>query len=191
MQEPRTAATPLAARRAFRSKVDRIRPTYGFEDVSLAPGDQHRRARRRRPRPRRSRGLPLAIPVLAAAMDAVVDAGFAGALARSRRSRGPEPRGRPDALRRPAEVLERIATAPESMAQAVLAEAYQAPDPRGPGRAADRGDPCRGFAGRRRRPPRPPRAGSGPFCAEHGADLFLVQSQVSSARHLATGYDPL
>ena len=31
----------------------------------------------------------------------------------------------------------------------------------------------------------------GPFCAEHGADLFLVQSQVSSARHLATGYDPL
>ena len=31
----------------------------------------------------------------------------------------------------------------------------------------------------------------GPFCAEHGADLFLVQSQVSSARHLATAYDPL
>ena len=36
-----------------------------------------------------------------------------------------------------------------------------------------------------------PPAGSGPFCAEHGADLFLVQSQVSSARHLATDYDPL
>src|SRR6185503_12696211 len=31
----------------------------------------------------------------------------------------------------------------------------------------------------------------GPFCAELGADLFLVQSQVSSARHLASGYDPL
>ena len=31
----------------------------------------------------------------------------------------------------------------------------------------------------------------GPFCAEHGADLFLVQSQVSSARHIATGYEPL
>jgi IMP dehydrogenase len=31
----------------------------------------------------------------------------------------------------------------------------------------------------------------GPFCAEHGADLFLVQSQVSSARHIASGYDPL
>ncbi|MGZ9276861.1 MAG: hypothetical protein ACXW4L_07050, partial [Candidatus Limnocylindrales bacterium] len=31
-------ASPAAARRAFRSKVDTIRPTYGFEDVSLAPG---------------------------------------------------------------------------------------------------------------------------------------------------------
>ena len=31
----------------------------------------------------------------------------------------------------------------------------------------------------------------GPFCAEHGADMFLVQSQVSSARHLAAGYEPL
>ena len=31
----------------------------------------------------------------------------------------------------------------------------------------------------------------GAFAAEHGADLFLVQSQVSSARHLASGYDPL
>ena len=100
MQEPRTAATPLAARRAFRSKVDRIRPTYGFEDVSLAPGvntvdpadvDLSQTFA----------GIPLAIPVLAAAMDAVVDAGFAGALAGSRRSRGPQPRGRPDALRRP------------------------------------------------------------------------------------------
>ena len=28
----------LANRRVFRSKVDTIRPTYGFEDVSLAPG---------------------------------------------------------------------------------------------------------------------------------------------------------
>ena len=28
----------LANRRIFRSKVDTIRPTYGFDDVSLAPG---------------------------------------------------------------------------------------------------------------------------------------------------------
>ena len=41
----------------------------------------------------------------------------------------------------------------------------------------------------RQRPGR--RAASGPFCAEHGADAFLVQSQVSSARHIATGYEAL
>ena len=31
----------------------------------------------------------------------------------------------------------------------------------------------------------------GTFCAENGADLFLVQSQVSSARHLSTQYEAL
>ena len=31
----------------------------------------------------------------------------------------------------------------------------------------------------------------GALCAEHGAELFLVQSQVSSARHLASDYEPL
>ena len=31
-------ASASANRRIFRSKVDTIRPTYGFEDVSLAPG---------------------------------------------------------------------------------------------------------------------------------------------------------
>ena len=34
-----TAESSTAAhRRVFHSKVDTIRPTYGFEDVSLAPG---------------------------------------------------------------------------------------------------------------------------------------------------------
>jgi IMP dehydrogenase/GMP reductase len=35
LEQPQTSP---AARRAFRSKVDSIRPTYGFDDVSLAPG---------------------------------------------------------------------------------------------------------------------------------------------------------
>ena len=33
-----TEASGPAQRRVFHSKVDTIRPTYGFEDVSLAPG---------------------------------------------------------------------------------------------------------------------------------------------------------
>ena len=74
-----TAEAP-ARRRVFRSKADDLRTTYGFEDVSLAPGT-------RTVEPSEVElsqifwGLDLGIPILAAAMDAVVDARFSGALA--------------------------------------------------------------------------------------------------------------
>src|SRR3954447_22818613 len=70
-----------AQRRVFHSKVDTIRPTYGFEDVSLAPGTDTIE-------PADVElgqafcGIDVAIPILASAMDAVVDPRFAGALAR-------------------------------------------------------------------------------------------------------------
>ena len=50
-----SAPSPSASRRVFRSKVDDLRPTYGFEDVSLAPGHGDDRAGRRR-RQRHARG---------------------------------------------------------------------------------------------------------------------------------------
>jgi IMP dehydrogenase len=191
LQEPLTAPTgsPLAARRAFRSKVDQIRPTYGFEDVSLAPGldtvdpadvDLSQMFA----------GIPLAIPVLAAAMDAVVDATFAGALARVGGLAVLNLEGVQARYDDPTEILERIATAPDSTAQVVLSEAYQAPVRED--LVARRIEEIHA-AGSRAAVAATPAAARrfGPFCAEHGADLFIVQSQVSSARHLATGYDPL
>ena len=114
-------------------------------------------------------------------MDAVVDPRFAGALAAARRPRDPEPRGRPDPLRRPG---------------------------RGPRRDRRARPTTRSRTSSRRRTRRPVReeliarrieeihaAGSkaavaatpgaarrfGPFCAEHGADLFLVQCAGQSA----------
>ena len=73
-------ASPAASRRVFHSKVDTIRPTYGFEDVSLAPGTDTIE-----PADvdltQTFCGIPLEIPILASAMDAVVDPRFAGALA--------------------------------------------------------------------------------------------------------------
>ncbi|MBM4407304.1 MAG: hypothetical protein FJ038_01585, partial [Chloroflexi bacterium] len=191
LHEPLTSAdaTPLRARRAFRSKVDQIRPTYGFEDVSLAPGintvepadvDLSQTFC----------GLPLAIPVLASAMDAVVDARFAGALARLGGLAVLNLEGVQTRYEFPADVLERIATAPDSDAQAVLAEAYQAPVRED--LVAQRIAEIHA-AGSKAAVSATPAAARrlGPFCAEHGADLFIVQSQVSSARHLASGYDPL
>ena len=92
--------SPAASRRIFRSKVDTIRPTYGFEDVSLAPGTETvepsdvdlapdlRGPRAAHPDPRVGDGRGGRCAVC----------GRAGA---PRRPGGPQPRRRPDPLRRP------------------------------------------------------------------------------------------
>jgi IMP dehydrogenase len=187
---PVSPARPdAAARRAFRSKVDHIRPTYGFEDVSLAPG-----VSTVEPNDvdlaQDFAGIPLSIPVIAAAMDAVVDARFAGALARLGGLAVMNLEGVQARYEEPDAVLERIASAPDGEVQGLLAEAYAAPIREE--LIARRIDEIHA-AGSRAAVAATPAAARrfGPFCAQRGADLFLVQSQVSSARHLATGYDPL
>jgi IMP dehydrogenase len=189
--EQRTEARPATdeALPAFRSKVDHLRPTYGFEDVSLAPGIETIE-------PNDVElgqtfcGIDLAIPVLGAAMDAVVDPGFAGALARLGGLAVLNLEGVQARYDDPAEILGRISAAADDEVQHVLAEAYAAPirDEL----VARRIEEIHA-AGSRAAVSATPAAARrwGPFCAEHGVDLFLVQSQVSSARHLATGYDPL
>jgi IMP dehydrogenase len=183
------APAPSTTLPAFDSKVDRIRPTYGFEDVSLAPGvetiepDDVELGQR-------FCGIDLAIPILAAAMDAVVDPTFAGALARLGGLAVLNLEGVQARYDDPAEVLARIAAAPDDQVQSVLSEAYTAPirDEL----VARRLEEIHGAGSKAAVAATPGAARKwGPFCAEHGADLFLVQSQVSSARHLATGYDPL
>jgi len=186
-------AEPLASspadRRSFRSRVDAIRPTYGFEDVSLAPGTDT-------VEPadvaleQTFCGLPLAIPVLAAAMDAVVDVRLAGELARLGGLAVLNLEGVQTRFDDPSEVLARIATADDAEVHDVLAEVYGAPIRED--LIARRLEELHA-AGSRAAVAATPAAARrfGPFCAEHGADLFLVQSQVSSARHLASGYDPL
>jgi IMP dehydrogenase len=180
------AHSPLPA---FDSKVDRLRPTYGFEDVSLAPGIET-------VEPNDVElgqsfcGIDLAIPIIAAAMDAVVDPGFAGALARLGGLAVLNLEGVQARYEDPGAVIERIAGAPDEDVQHVLSEAYEAPIRED--LVARRIEEIHA-AGSRAAVSATPGAARrwGPFCAEHGADLFLVQSQVSSARHLATGYEPL
>jgi IMP dehydrogenase len=182
-------SSAAASRRVFRSKVDSIRPTYGFEDVSLAPGTSTIE-------PADVElsielcGIPLAIPILAAAMDAVVDARFAGELARLGGLAILNLEGVQTRYDEPDEILERIAAAPDDEVQDLLAEAYGQPirDDLVARRMAE----IKATGARAAVAATPASARRfGPFCAEHGADLFLVQSQVSSARHLATAYDPL
>ncbi len=185
----RTEASPAATRRVFHSKVDTIRPTYGFEDVSLAPGTDT-------VEPadvdlsQTFCGIDLGIPILAAAMDAVVDVRMAGELARLGGLAILNLEGVQARYDDPDIVLARIATAPDGEVQSLLAEVYQQPIRED--LIAARLEAIHA-AGSKAAVAATPAAARrfGPFCAEHGADLFLVQSQVSSARHLATGYDPL
>ncbi|MFN8517882.1 MAG: GuaB3 family IMP dehydrogenase-related protein [Chloroflexota bacterium] len=171
------------------SRVDRIRTTYGFDDVSLAPGvetvepgDVDTSIE--------LAGLRLAIPILASAMDAVVDVRFAGELARLGGVAVLNLEGVQTRYDEPDSILARIAGAPDDQVQHVLADAYQQPvrdelvvrrihelhAAGSPAVVAATPSAARRF---------------GRLCADAGADLFLVQSQVSSARHIATGYDPL
>jgi IMP dehydrogenase len=184
-----TQANQTANRRIFHSKVDSIRPTYGFEDVSLAPGtstiepdDVDLTSE--------LGGIALAIPILASAMDAVVDARLAGELARLGGLAVLNLEGVQARYEDPDAVLARIAAAADGEVHDLLAEAYAHPIRED--LIARRIEELHA-AGSRAAVAATPGAARrfGPFCAEHGADLFLVQSQVSSARHLATGYDPL
>jgi IMP dehydrogenase len=182
-------SSPAAARRAFRSKVDTIRPTYGFEDVSLAPGTDTIE-------PSDVDlaqvfcGIDLAIPVLASAMDAVVDARMAGELARLGGLAVLNLEGLQTRYDDPDAILDRIASAADADVQDLLAEAYQRPIREDLIAARIEAIHAAGAKAAVAATPGAARR-FGPFSAEHGADLFLVQSQVSSARHLATGYDPL
>lgn len=171
------------------SKVDSIRRTYGFDDVSLAPGTETVEPSEVDTSVELG-GLHLRIPVLASAMDAVVDVRLATELARLGGVAVLNLEGVQTRYDEPDVVLARIATAADGEVQALLAEAYAAPIREDlVARRIDQlhaaGSPAVVAAtpGAARR--------FGAFCAEHGVDLFLVQSQVSSARHLATGYDPL
>ena len=171
------------------SKADTLRQTYGFDDVSLAPGTETLDPADVDTSTEIG-GVQLAIPILAAAMDAVVDARFAGELARLGGLAVLNLEGVQTRYDEPDAILAGIAAAPDDEVHDLLAEAYAAPirDELVARRIAE----IKATGSRAAVASTPASARRfGPFCAEHGADLFLVQSQVSSARHLATGYDPL
>ncbi len=113
-------------------------------------------------------------------MDAVVDARMAGELARLGGLAILNLEGVQTRYDDPDAVLERIATAPDGEVQDLLAEVYQQPIRED--LIAARLEAIHA-AGSKAAVAATPGAARrfGPFCAEHGADLFLVQSQVSSA----------
>ena len=136
-------------------------------------------------------GLHLGIPILASAMDAVVDVRFAGELARlggvavlnleGVQARYDDPDARAGAHRRARPTTRSRRSSPRRTRRP-SATSWSSGASRSCRRPVRRSVLSATPAVARR---------FGPLCAEHGADLFLVQSQVSSARHIAAGYDPL
>ena len=140
-------ASPSANRRMFRSKVDDLRPTYGFEDVSLAPGTDTIE-------PADVElgqvfcGIELAIPILASAMDAVVDPAFAGRLAGLGGLAILNLEGVQTRYDEPGEILAADRRRAGRRGPRRAGRGLRRPDPRGPDRAADRRDPRGRLEGR-------------------------------------------
>jgi IMP dehydrogenase len=165
--------------------TDRLRRAYGFEEVALVPGavtvdpaevDLAVEIG----------GIRLEIPFLASAMDAVADTEFAVRMSRHGGVAFINLEGLYTRYDDASPIIERVAAAESGEAAAhVLAEAYAAPV---------RGDLIRALIARVKAQGALAAVATTPasawdhaeLAAAAGADLFLVQSQVSSAHHIST-----
>jgi IMP dehydrogenase len=165
--------------------ASRLRRTYGFEEVALVPG-----AVTVDPAEveltTEIAGQRLEIPFIAAAMDAVVDADFAVRMSGHGGLAFVNLEGLYTRYEDATEIIERVAAAPSGQAAgAILADAYAAPVRDELISALIMRIKARGAVAAVSTTP-----GAAwhhaEVAAEAGADLFLVQSQVSSARHIST-----
>jgi IMP dehydrogenase len=165
--------------------ASRLRRAYGFEEVALVPGavtvdppevDLSVEIAGRR----------LAIPFIAAAMDAVSDVDFAVRMSQAGGLAFVNLEGLYTRYENAGPIIERVVAAESGQAAAhVLAEAYGAPV---------RDELIRSLIERIKAAGGIAAVATTPAVAWHhaeiaadaGADLFLVQSQVSSARHIST-----
>ena len=163
----------------------RLRRAYGFDEVALVPG-----AVTADPAEvdvgTEIGGFRLEIPFMAAAMDAVADADFAARMTRHGGLAFVNLEGLYARYEDAREIIERVASAEDGRAAAhLLAEAYREPV---------RPDLIRALVARIKAQGGVAAVATTPasawehaeIAADAGADLFLVQSQVSSARHIST-----
>jgi IMP dehydrogenase len=163
----------------------RLRRAYGFEEVALVPG-----AVTAEPAEVdlsvEIGGFVLQVPFLAAAMDAVADADFAVRMSRHGALAFVNLEGLYTRYADASEIIERVAAAETGQAAAsVLADAYREPvRDELIGALITRIKSQGAIAAVATTPGSAWRHAE--VAAEAGADLFLVQSQVSSARHIST-----
>ena len=172
----------------------KARVTYGFDEIALVPGritinpnevDITWRLARRDAAP-----LEFKIPILASAMDGVVDVRFAIAMGKLGGLAVLNLEGVQTRYKNPREVLQKIVEADKSDVTALLQKIYQEPVQEDLIAARireikDAGVPAAVSS-------IPQRAESfGHMAQEAGADIFVVQSTVSTVRHISSEYKSL
>jgi IMP dehydrogenase len=172
----------------------KARVTYGFDEIALVPGgitinpnevDITFRLPRKNAEP-----LELKIPIFASAMDGVVDVRFATAMSKQGGLAVLNLEGVQTRYKNPSEVLQKIVEADKSEITALLQRIYQEPvqtDLIGARirQIKDNG----GIAAVSSIPQRA--AEFGAIAQEAGADVFVVQSTVSTVRHISSEYKSL
>ena len=172
----------------------KARVTYGFDEIALVPGrvtvnpnevDIAFRLPRKDTEP-----LALKIPILASAMDGVVDVRFAITTSKLGGLAVLNLEGVQTRYKNPQEVLQKIVEADKSEVTALLQRIYQEPVQQdliaarvrqikdGGALAAVSSIPQRAVE-------------FGKIAQEAGADVFVVQSTVSTARHISSEYKSL
>ncbi len=172
----------------------KARVTYGFDEIALVPGrvtinpnevDITWKLSRRKAEP-----LEFKIPILASAMDGVVDVRFAIEMGKLGGLAVLNLEGVQTRYKNPDEVLQKIVEADKSEITALLQKIYQEPVQEDLIAARIREIKDAGVpAAVSSIPQRAERFGA--IAQEAGADVFVVQSTVSTVRHISSEYKSL
>ena len=172
----------------------KARVTYGFDEIALVPGrvtinpnevDITFRLPRKNAAP-----LELKIPILASAMDGVVDVRFAISMSKLGGLAVLNLEGVQTRYKNPQEVLQKIVETDRSEVTALLQKIYQ--EPVQADLIAARIRQIKDGGAIAAVSSIPQRAAEfGAIAQEAGADVFVVQSTVSTARHISSEYKSL
>ena len=172
----------------------KARVTYGFDEIALVPGrvtinPNEVETTFRLPR-KNAAPLEFKIPILASAMDGVVDVRFAVAMSKLGGLAVLNLEGVQTRYKNPPEVLQRVVEADKSEVTALLQRIYQ--EPVHPDLIAARIKQIKDGGAVAAVSSIPQRAEEfGAIAQEAGADVFVVQSTVSTVRHISSEYKSL
>ena len=161
-----------------------MRRAYGFDDVAIVPGGQHTVNPELVELSFQLAHLNFALPFLAAAMDGVVDVRMAVEFSKCGGLAVLNLEGVQTRYEDPAPVLEEIAAASRKEVTALMQKVYSAPmQPRLIGERIRQIKDAGGVAAVSATPMNTKKFA--PIAAEAGVDVFVVQSTVTSARHIS------